>query len=62
MKTFHQWLNEMAGVGSIVSCKDLNNPNFQVWGSLSNLKCKNKKTQKIPYTTDPVKTKAGASA
>lgn len=62
MKTFQEWLVEMAGTGAIVSCKDLNNPNFQIQGSLSNLNCKNKKTLKIPYTTDPSKTKAGASA
>lgn len=36
---------EMAGGDAIVSCKDLNNPNFQVWGSLSNLNCtKNKRS------------------
>ena len=52
MKTFEQWINEMAGVGAIVSCKDLNNPNFQIWGALSDLNCKNKKSLNIPYTTD----------
>ena len=62
MKTFQEWLFEMAGTDAIVSCKDRDNPNFQIQGSLSNLNCKNKKTQKIPYTTDPVKTKAAASA
>jgi len=52
MKTFKEWLNEMAGSNAIVSCKDLNNPNFQVWGAMSDLNCKNKKTKKIPLTTD----------
>lgn len=44
---FKNWLLklEMAGTYGIVSCKDLNNPNFQVWGSLSNLNCKKKKNK-----------------
>lgn len=40
-------LKEMMGsVGSIVTCDDINNPNFQIQGSLSNLKCKNRKKKK----------------
>jgi hypothetical protein len=37
MKTF----KEMAGTFAIVGCED--NPNFQVWGARSDLKCKKKK-------------------
>lgn len=50
---FKEWLskfelNEMMGsVGAIVSCKDLNHPNFQIQGALSNLKCKKKKIPKV---------------
>lgn len=46
---FSEWLNNkkinemMGSVGSIVSCKDLNNPNFQIQGALSNMKCKQRK-------------------
>lgn len=49
MLNFKDWLlKEMMGsVGAIVGCKDLNNPNFQIQGALSNLKCKNKKKTKI---------------
>lgn len=54
MKSFREWLggrikNEMMGsVGSIVSCGDLKNKNFQIQGSLSNLKCgKKEKTLKM---------------
>jgi hypothetical protein len=36
-------INEIAGTFGIVSCKDKNNPNFQVWGAMSDLKCKRKK-------------------
>lgn len=45
---FKEWLkNEMMGsVGSIVSCKDLNNPNFQIQGSLSNLGCRKHRKKK----------------
>ena len=43
MKTFFTWLNEMAGGYAIVSCKDRNNPNFQVWGAMSDLGCDKKK-------------------
>ena len=35
--------NEMAGTGAIVGCKDIDNPNFQIWGSLSNLNCRKKR-------------------
>ena len=57
MKTFKAWLNEMAGGYTVVSCKDLDNPNFQVWGAMSDQNCKNKKKLNIPYTTDnpPIK-------
>jgi len=37
--SFKKWL-ESAGSFGIVSCKDLNNPNFQIWGALSDLNCK----------------------
>lgn len=37
----------MGAVDSIVSCKDLDHPNFQVQGSLSNLGCKRRKNKKI---------------
>ena len=48
MKTFEDYLGEMAGVGSIVSCKDMDNPNFNVWGAVSNLDCpKKKKKEKV---------------
>lgn len=46
MISFKKWIliKEMMGsVGAIVGCKDLNNPNFQIQGALSNLNCKNKK-------------------
>lgn len=51
MKTFTQYLEMMGSVDSIVSCKDLDNPNFQVQGSLSNLGCKrkNKKILKMKF-------------
>ena len=39
--SFKKWL-ETAGSFSIVSCKDLNNPDFQIWGAMSDLDCKNK--------------------
>lgn len=40
-KFWNNQIKEMAGsVDSIVSCKDLKNPNFQVQGALSNLGCK----------------------
>lgn len=29
----------MGSVGSMVSCKDINNKNFQIQGALSNLGC-----------------------
>ena len=46
MKTFSQFLKEMAGGYAIVSCKDRNNPNFQVWGAMSDLGCDKKKKKK----------------
>lgn len=60
MKTFIDWLkniNEMMGsVGSIVSCRDLDNPNFQIQGSLSNLNCKrkNNKILKMKFKNEGV--------
>lgn len=42
MKNFKQFIEMMGAVDSIVSCKDLKNPNFQVQGALSNLGCKRK--------------------
>jgi len=36
---------EMAGTFAIVGCED--NPNFQVWGARSDLKCRKKKKSKI---------------
>jgi hypothetical protein len=48
MKTFIKWL-ETVGSFSIVSCKDRNNPNFQIWGALSDLNC-NKKAKKKRLT------------
>lgn len=38
-------MKENVGTFAIVGCED--NPNFQVWGAKSDLKCKNKKKQKI---------------
>jgi hypothetical protein len=47
---FKQWLEMMGSVGSIVSCKDLRNKDFQIQGALSNLKCpKKEKTQKMSF-------------
>lgn len=42
MLSFYKFLEMMGATDSIVSCKDLNHPNFQVQGSLSNLGCKRK--------------------
>lgn len=44
MKTFKEWvkIREMAGVSTIVTKKDCNNPDFQVWGAA----CKKKKKKK----------------
>lgn len=58
---FQKWLKlkEMASFSSIVSCKDLKNPNFQVQGSLSNLDCgenemkKEKEIKKYKLTDSP---------
>lgn len=53
MAGFRNWIKiqEMMGsVGSIVSCSDLKNKNFQIQGALSNLKCgKKEKTQKMRF-------------
>ena len=38
--TFKQYLNEIAGTFAMVSCKDMENPNFRVWGAMSDLKCR----------------------
>jgi hypothetical protein len=43
--SFKKWL-ETAGTFGIVSCKDKNNPNFQVWGAMSDLNCDKKKKKK----------------
>lgn len=43
--SFKQWL-ETSGAFGIVSCKDLHNPNFQIWGALSDLNCKRKRSNK----------------
>ena len=45
---FKKWLlkTEMAGTNAIVSCKDRNNPDFQVWGAMSDLGCNKKKKSK----------------
>lgn len=34
---------------AIVTCKDIDNPNFQVWGALSDLGCKTKKPRTINF-------------
>lgn len=38
-------LGETAGTFAIVGCED--NPNFQVWGARSDLKCGKKKRSKV---------------
>jgi hypothetical protein len=45
---FKRWLLkiEMAGTNAIVSCKDKDNPNFQIWGAMSDLGCNKKKKSK----------------
>lgn len=45
MKTFNEFLVEMAGNFAIVGCED--NPNYQVWGARSDLRYKKKKKKKI---------------
>ena len=35
------------GSESIVTCKDRNNPNFQIWGAMSDLGCNKKKKRKF---------------
>lgn len=42
MKSFKEWLS-IKEVEAIVSCRDLNNPNFQISGALSDLNCRSKK-------------------
>jgi len=39
-------ITEMAGSFAIVGCGD--DPNFQVWGARSDLKCRKKKKNRIP--------------
>ena len=47
---FKQWLEMMGSVGAIVSCRDLKNPNFQIQGALSDMKCRKKeKTLKMRF-------------
>ena len=46
MKTFKEWLKEMAGTAAIVGCKDRGHADFQVWGAMSDLKCKKPKEKK----------------
>lgn len=38
---FKEWLKQHEAE-AIVTCKDKKNPNFQIWGALSDLKCKKK--------------------
>jgi hypothetical protein len=38
-------LKEMAGTFAVVGCED--NPNFQVWGARSDLKCRKKRKGKL---------------
>lgn len=42
-----QLKNEMAGTFALVSCKEKSNPNFQVWGAMSDLKCKRKEKEPL---------------
>ena len=53
MECFRKWimselakLKEMAGTGAIVGCKDRGKPDFQIWGAMSDLKCKKSKKMK----------------
>lgn len=41
----------MGGSESIVTCADRNNPNFQVWGAMSDLGCNKKKRKKKKFKT-----------
>lgn len=41
--TFKQYLNEIGGTFALVSCKDKSNPNFQIWGAMSDLRCRQNK-------------------
>lgn len=55
---FKEWLiKEMMGsVTALVGCKDLNNPNFQIQGAMSDKKCKNViKIPKISYSKKKTK-------
>ena len=45
MKTFDQYIQELAGADAVVGCRD--NPNFQVWGARSDLGCKKKKNKML---------------
>lgn len=54
MDGFRKWISkieEMTGsAGSIVSCGDLKNKDFQIQGALSDLKCRKKeKTSKMRF-------------
>lgn len=56
MIKFKNWIEKrimtemMGSVGSIVSCGDVNNKNFQVQGALSNLGCtKKEKTMEMKF-------------
>ena len=40
------------GSESIVTCKDKNNPNFQIWGAMSDLGCNKKKKRKFKSFKD----------
>lgn len=51
MTEFREWMKKMdemmGSVGSVVSCGDLKNKNFQVQGALSDLKCRKKKEKTL---------------
>lgn len=53
MKTFKEYINEVAGTFALVSCKDADNPNFQIWGAMSDMKCPKKKDriQKMKFNS-----------
>lgn len=42
---FKEWIKIKESY-SVVTCKDLKNPNIQIWGALSDLNCKKKKKRK----------------
>lgn len=52
--TFKQYIRETSGTYAIVSCKDRENQNFQVWGAMSDLKCPKKKSKllKMKFNAD----------